>query len=92
MKKWIASTLALVMAGSALAGCGSSSKEETKPAAETTTAAAGQETKGGETAAGQESSGGAEGDITSWILEDDTSIAGEVNFWIPLRAARAWMP
>ena len=92
MKKLIASTLALAMVGTMLTGCGSSAKEETKPA-ETTTAApaAGSETKGEETKSNDTQAPSGEskdGDITSWILEDDTSISGEVNFWIPFKGSQ----
>lgn len=27
-------------------------------------------------------------DITSWILEDDTSIAGEISFWMPFKGSQ----
>ncbi len=27
-------------------------------------------------------------DITSWILEDDTSISGEISFWMPFKGSQ----
>ena len=29
---------------------------------------------------------------TSWILEEDTSISGDISFWMPSRALRVWTP
>ena len=83
MKKKIMSVLlSTAMVASMLAGCGSTTNEETSDATVAATKAAAQESTVAEEG-GSETTG--DGDLTSWILEDDTNMSGKVNFWIPFK-------
>ena len=83
MKKKIMSVLlSTAMVASMLAGCGSTTDEETSDATVAATKAAAQESAVAEEG-GSETTG--DGDLTSWILEDDTNMSGKVNFWIPFK-------
>ena len=92
MKKQIAMILTAAMTVGSLAGCGSTGAAgETDKTAETTVSsqAAGStetSTAAGSTAAtASTTTAAASGDITSWILEKDTNMKGEVDFWIPFK-------
>lgn len=79
MKKFMAFVLALVMLLS-LAACGSKpepaeEKPAEEPVSETSTAA-----NGGATTVADAN---ADGDIYSWIINEDTSLSGKVRFYIP---------
>ena len=74
MKKQLSLLLALAMSLS-LTACSGSSKN-----AETAAEAAGKTEQAAEASAVPD-----DGDITSWILEDDTSMSGTVRFWIPFK-------
>lgn len=91
MKKKIMSVLlSTAMVASMLAGCGSTTNEETSDATVAATKAAAQESTVAEEG-GSETTG--DGDLTSWILEDDTNMSGKgkmyekkicdrIRFWI----------
>lgn len=75
MKKKIMSVLlSTAMVASMLAGCGSTTNEETSDATVAATKAAAQESTVAEEG-GSETTG--DGDLTSWILEDDTNMSGK---------------
>lgn len=90
LKKMIALSLSAVMTVSGmLTACSSAHKEESKSATEAQTDAKAELTAAAEKQKDGESTSASEttdtGDITSWILEDDTNMSGEVNFWIPFK-------
>lgn len=82
MKRLLALMLSVLMLALPLAGCaGTDAPKTTEPPKTTAAPAATDATQ----AAQPTDAAPAEGDLTSWIINEDTSISGKVRFWIPFK-------